>query len=58
MLYGLSRVLQLVGLFILPFAISGNVADRLNLRESLALSSVGIFIFFLGWLLQQATRPK
>jgi hypothetical protein len=58
MLYGLSRLLQFVGLVILPIAISGNVAEKLDLRESLTVSGIGVCIFIAGWLLQQATRPK
>lgn len=58
MLYKIARFLQLAGLIILPFAISGNVAEKLDLRESLILSAVGVGVFSLGWLLQQASRPK
>jgi hypothetical protein len=60
MLYKSARALQFLGLMILPLAIAGNVADPegMDLRRSLSLSGVGIFIFFLGWLLQQGTRPR
>jgi hypothetical protein len=58
MLYTLGRLLQLAGLIILPVAISGNVAERLDLRESLTWSTIGILVFSAGWLLQQATRPR
>ena len=60
MLYRLARGLQLLGLLILPVAIAGNVADPagLDLRRSLTLSTVGVLVFGLGWLLQQATRPR
>ncbi len=58
MLYRLGRFLQLLGLVILPVAISGNVAEKLDLRQSLTLSGAGIAIFFLGWLMQQNARPK
>ena len=56
MLYRLGRFLQFAGLVILPIAISGNVAEQLDLRQSLTLSGVGIAAFTLGWLLQQAGR--
>lgn len=56
MLYNLSRFMQFAGLILLPIAISGNVAEKLDLKESLALSAVGMLVFFLGWLLQQASR--
>lgn len=59
--YRLARVLQVVGLIILPVAIAGNLtptANRLTLWQSLGLSGVGVLVFFLGWLLQQAVRPQ
>jgi hypothetical protein len=59
MLYHVARFLQLVGLIILPIAIAGNAADeRLSLKASLMLSAAGVLIFFIGWLLQQGTRPR
>ena len=58
MLYRVARFLQFAGLIILPVAIAGNLADeRLTLKQSLLLSAVGMFVFFIGWLLQQGTRP-
>jgi len=60
MLYKFGRVLQLLGLLLLPVAIAGNVAreDQINLKVSLTISAVGVLIFILGWLLQQAGRPQ
>jgi hypothetical protein len=60
MLYKFGRVLQLLGLLLLPVAIAGNVAreDQINLKVSLTISAVGILIFLLGWMLQQAGRPR
>jgi hypothetical protein len=58
MLYKIARFLQFLGLIILPFAVSGNVAEKLDLKQSLILSALGVSIFFVGWLLQQATRPE
>ena len=49
--------MQLAGLILLPIAISGNVAERIDLRESLSLSAVGILLFIAGWLLQQFGPP-
>jgi hypothetical protein len=58
--YRLGRFLQLLGLLILPMAIAGNLADeeRINLKVSLAMSAGGVLIFTIGWLLQQAAKPK
>jgi hypothetical protein len=63
MLYKIGRLLQVVGLILLPVAIAGNIAPGaggppLDLRQSLTLSSVGMVVFGLGWLLQQAGRRK
>jgi hypothetical protein len=60
MLYKLGRLLQLLGLILLPIAIAGNVAreDQVDLKVSLGLSAVGVVIFVVGWLIQQGTRPR
>ncbi len=58
MLYKLARLLQFVGLVILPVAIGGNVAEKLSLKDSLMLSGVGVAVFLVGYLLQQGTRPR
>jgi hypothetical protein len=59
-IYKLGRLLQIIGLILLPVAIAGNLTpdQRLDLRSSLVLSGVGMLVFFLGWLLQQAGRPE
>jgi hypothetical protein len=57
MLYRIARFLQLGGLIILPIAISGNVANKLDLRDSLSLSAVGVVAFIVGWSLQQFVKP-
>ncbi len=59
MLYRVSRFLQLVGLVLPLVAIAGNIAreDEINLKVSLTISGIGIALFFVGWLLQQRTRP-
>jgi hypothetical protein len=58
MLFKVARLLQLAGLIILPVAISGNVAEKLDLRQSLTLSGIGMVIFLLGWLIQRGIRPR
>ena len=60
MRHKLGRLLQFLGLVILPIAIAGNVADpeRMDLRQSLTLSGAGIAVFSLGWLLQKAARRR
>lgn len=57
MRYRLGRLLQLLGLVLVPVGIAGNVAASLTLWQSLTVSAVGIGMFLLGWLLQQGARP-
>lgn len=65
MLYRIARLLQLIGLILLPVAIAGNLQEvaggprKLTVKESLTLSAVGVGVFVVGWFLQQkATPPK
>ena len=58
MLYKLGRLLQFAGLVILPIAIAGDMAGRVEFKQSLVLSFVGVVVFFTGWLLQQGARPQ
>lgn len=58
MLYKVGRFLQLVGLVVLPFAISGNVAEKLDLKTSLVMSGVGMVIFLIGWMVQQGAKAS
>ena len=58
MLYKLGRLLQFAGLVMLPVAIAGDMSGRVEFKQSLAMSLIGIVIFFTGWLLQQAARPR
>jgi hypothetical protein len=60
MVYRLGRVLQVVGMIILPVAIAGNLVpgEPLSLGDSLKLSGVGVAVFALGWLLQQRGKGR
>ena len=58
MLYKLGRLLQLLGLLLLPIAMAGNLAEHLDLKQMLSLCGVGVVVFFVGWLLQQGVRPR
>lgn len=59
-LYRLGRLLQLLGMILLPLAIAGNLSPQnpLDLKTSLTLSGIGILIFGMGWLIQQAGKPQ
>jgi hypothetical protein len=58
-LYRLGRVLQIIGMILLPLAVAGNLSPEnpLSLKQSLVLSGLGIGVFVLGWLIQQASMP-
>jgi hypothetical protein len=58
MLYKLGRLLQIVGLILLPLAIAGNLSPErpMDLRSSLTLSAIGIVVFSAGYFLQQSGR--
>ena len=58
MLYRVGRFLQLAGMVILPFAVAGNVLERLDLRQMLMVAGVGVVVFVIGWLLQQTGKPE
>ncbi len=60
MLYKMGRFLQVIGMILLPVAVAGNIAPEqpLDLRASLTLSFIGVGVFIVGWLLQQAGKPK
>jgi hypothetical protein len=60
MLYKLGRFLQLLGLLITPVGIAGNVAreEEVNVKTSLGIAAGGMIVFLIGWLLQQASRPR
>jgi hypothetical protein len=58
MVYKAARALQLIGLFLLPFAMAGNIAEKLTLGQMLTVAAAGIVIFLAGWLLQQAAKPR
>jgi len=54
MRYKLGRLLQLVGLILLPVAMAGNLAPDtpVSLWRMLSLTGVGVALFALGRLIQ------
>jgi hypothetical protein len=56
--FKLGRFLQFVGLFVmLPLAMAGNLADKLDEKHMLLLAGAGVGVFFVGWVIQQLSRP-
>jgi hypothetical protein len=58
MVYKLGRLLQLIGLLLLPLAIAGNLSPEhpMTLGQSLSLSAIGVLVFCFGYLFQQMGR--
>jgi uncharacterized membrane protein YjfL (UPF0719 family) len=57
MLYKLGRLMQLIGLIILPIAMAGEIAQSFSLGRMLVWATVGIVVFGIGWWLQRAGQP-
>jgi hypothetical protein len=60
MLYRLGRVLQVVGMILLPIGLAGNIADpdRISPKTIYLFTGAGIVLFALGWFLQESSRSK
>ncbi len=60
MLKPLGQLLQVIGFFMVPLAVMGNVVnpEQVSLRTSLIFSGIGIAIFFIGRMLQRAGERR
>jgi hypothetical protein len=62
MLYRLARLLQLIGMILVPLALAGNLAEAagmphsLGIKDMLLLALLGILVFYIGWSLQQRVK--
>jgi hypothetical protein len=58
MLYKLGRLLQVIGLLLLPIAMAGNLVPDIpvSLGNMLALTVLGVLVFFIGYRLQQVGK--
>jgi hypothetical protein len=54
MLYKLGRVMQVVGMLLLPLAIAGTETGHFGTKGELLLLGIGVIVFFVGWRIQQA----
>lgn len=59
-LYQVGRFLQVVGMLVMPAGMVGNIVDplRVDLKTSLLVAGAGIVLFTLGYLIQQASKPR
>ncbi len=51
-----GRVLQFVGLLILPFGIASELMNKVGLGQSMLISAGGALVFYIGYILQN--RPS
>ncbi len=51
--YRIGRLLQLVGLLILPFAIASEQMEKVHLGQSLLIAAGGAALFYIGVQLQR-----
>jgi hypothetical protein len=60
MIYRVSRTLQVVGMLITPVGLAGNILEpeKVTVQDSLMVAAVGVAVFVVGWLVQQASRPR
>lgn len=54
--YRIGRMLQLVGLLILPFSVVSEVVEKVGLGRSMLISAGGMLVFYSGYVMQN--RPK
>ena len=45
---------------VLPIGMAGNIVrpEQITVQESLTIAAVGVAVFAVGWLLQQAGRSR
>ncbi len=58
--YRTGRVLQFVGLLILPFGIASELLGKVGLGQSLLIAGGGALLFYTGFLIQDRamTPPR
>ena len=50
--YRVGRLLQFVGLLILPFGIVSELVGRVGLGQSLLIAGAGALVFYVGFVIQ------
>jgi hypothetical protein len=57
-MYAIARLLQLVGLIILPLAMVAQLYENIGSGQMLQFMLVGVGLFIAGYLLQQFGGPR
>lgn len=50
--YRVGRVLQFIGLLILPFSIASELVGKVGLGQSLLIAGGGALLFYMGYVVQ------
>jgi hypothetical protein len=50
--YRIGRLLQVVGMIILPFGIASELVGKVGLGQSLLVAAGGTLIFYVGYVIQ------
>jgi hypothetical protein len=50
--YRVGRVLQFVGMLVLPFGIASELVGRVGLGQSLLIAGAGMLVFYIGYVIQ------
>jgi hypothetical protein len=53
--YRIGRLLQVVGMIILPFGIASELVGKVALGQSLLIAAAGILVFYVGYVIQNQT---
>ena len=54
--YRVGRLLQFVGLLILPFGIASELVGKVGLGQSLLVAAGGALLFYVGYVTQHAAE--
>ena len=50
--YRIGRVLQMIGMVVLPFGIASELMGKVGLGQSLLIAAGGMLIFYVGYVIQ------
>ena len=50
--YRIARLLQFLGLLVLPFGIASELMEKVGLGKSMLISAGGALLFYVGYVLQ------
>ncbi|WP_165220828.1 hypothetical protein [Aquisphaera insulae] len=53
--YRIARLLQMLGMLILPFGIASELMGKVGLGQSLLIAAGGMVVFYAGFVLQDRT---